>query len=97
MDAKFYGGPYDGLSLDHNQISRYSMDVLVRTQRLQFLVMPPLPQWEEVVSGARSKANLAYIYVYQRHFLKTGLEYHDVTASDALNHAMEDGRRRFEA
>jgi hypothetical protein len=81
MDAIFFGGPYDGLSLNHEQIRKCAQIVAVLEKNRQFLLMPPVREWEEVVAGLRPKDECSSFYVYKRHRVEDRVEYRDVTAS----------------
>lgn len=51
--ATFYGGPYDGIMLDHNDMNLYTRHwaIGVRT----FLAMPPRTKWDDVRRGDLDK------------------------------------------
>jgi hypothetical protein len=84
MKAKFVGGPYDGLELDHDQINAYcdigSIPADGGGRRL-FVSLPPLERWDDLVSGRVSKEDKAGwgdICMYERKVKSSGVEFHAV-------------------
>jgi len=53
MFAKFKGGPYDGIELDHNDINLYTAFTLIGIRK--FLLMPPFDKWDAVRRGEIDK------------------------------------------
>jgi hypothetical protein len=53
MRARFIGGPYDGIDLDHNDINLYTQFLPIGIR--QFVVMPPKSDWDAVRRGELGK------------------------------------------
>lgn len=53
MKALFERGPYDGVELDHNDINLYTTFYPIGHR--QFVLMPPLDQWDAIRRGDKSK------------------------------------------
>jgi hypothetical protein len=53
MQAVLHGGPYDGICLDHNDVTLYTRFHPVGMRK--FILMPPIAVWEEVRRGDRDK------------------------------------------
>jgi hypothetical protein len=88
MNAKFFGGPYDGLELDHHQINA-CCDIGSHPSEggglRSFLLLPSPKKWDDLVAGRISKANKdswGGIYMYERKRTASGVEYHVATDSD---------------
>src|SRR6185312_11208615 len=57
MKARFVGGAYDGLELDHDEVNRYGDPWWVPGEpgRL-YVFMPPPDQWDGILAGTISPA-----------------------------------------
>jgi len=53
MIARFVGGPYDGVELDHNDINLYCRFTPIGLRK--FVLMPPLADWKAVKKGDKTK------------------------------------------
>jgi hypothetical protein len=53
MQAMLHGGPYDGITLDHNDINLYTRFLPVGIRK--FVLMPPLKDWDAVRRGDKDK------------------------------------------
>jgi hypothetical protein len=53
MQARFHGGPYDGIVLDHIDINLYTCFVPVGIRK--FILMPPPNEWDAVRRGEKEK------------------------------------------
>ncbi len=94
--AKFFGGQYDGLQLDHHEINAHCKLASIPTNRglIQFLLMPPLNEWEGIVSGSRSrKSDDGHLYPYERVMTESGVEYHDASTNGRFQQAVDEIRQ----
>jgi hypothetical protein len=60
----FFGGPYDGLSLDDYQLSEFTTFVPLLTERgfRVFTLLPPLREWDRVMAGESAANRGQYAY-----------------------------------
>jgi hypothetical protein len=94
--AKFFGGQYDGLQLDHNEINAHCKFTSIPTSKglMQFLLMPPLTEWEGIVSRSPSrKSDAGNVYPYERVMTESGVEYHDASTNGRFQQAVNDMRQ----
>ena len=91
-EAQFFGGPYDGLKLNVDQISKLCNITPVATRhgvRL-FILIPPLGDWDRLVNGEATKDEpFALLYPYERRFIPGGAEFH-FCAEGEIYQAMAD-------
>ena len=90
MLAKFIGGPYDGIALDHNDINLYC--TFSRIGGCTFIEMPPFENWEAVRRGDVDK-NTPFPKVclfYQLVRNETGMEARFDENAEALLTAMRE-------
>ncbi|WP_162673136.1 hypothetical protein [Gemmata massiliana] len=84
MNAQFFGGPYDGLSLATAEVNRYGRVVSKRFkgQRVHFVLLPPLADWERVRAG---EVDSAPKHPYE--LVKTGdnVAFHDADVNERFN------------
>ena len=67
MSTSFHGGPYDGLVLDDDELSEFTILVPVHrgTGIRVFALLPPLDAWAEVRSRRRSIKHAGRFYAYE--------------------------------
>lgn len=54
MQARFCGGPYDGMALEVAEVERYARPLPGGSGR-NFIRLPPREEWDAVLRGQKSK------------------------------------------
>jgi hypothetical protein len=92
MSAKFVGGAYDGVEMDHKDLNATALVVQTPTPSglRVFVVLPPREGWEHIRRGEMTKEQAGSPrHTYERVFLPGGgAEYREAAASGALDEAM---------
>jgi hypothetical protein len=84
MATPFFGGAYDGLELDYEQINA-CCDVFSTPAenggRRKFVILPPAERWDDLAAGRISKADTAECgpkWMYELKITQAGVEWHNV-------------------
>ena len=91
-ESLFVGGPYDGMKLTIDQINKFANLTPIGTRhgvRL-FVLLPPLKDWEMIVSGDMAKeSEFETLYCYERRFIPGGAEFFSCS-EDEISRALAD-------
>jgi hypothetical protein len=85
MNAVVVGGPYDGITVDHNDINLYCSVHGIGFRN--FIFFPPRDQWEAVKREEVSKGELRSLLAYELVRLPTGIELHFDGEGQRMNEA----------
>jgi hypothetical protein len=80
--SRFFGGAYDGLELDHEQINAYCeiwSQPVEGDERRKFVLVPPPDKWDDLVAGRigkDKKAEWGTTWMYEMKRTQSGVEWH---------------------
>ena len=91
MQARFCGGPYDGLEVDEDEVNRCARP-LPSGSGENFIRMPPRADWEAVLRGDKSKEGpfAEPCPVYERVILAEEVEFRFETGGGFTDSAPAD-------
>lgn len=96
MIARFVGGPYDGVELDHNDINLYCQVSPIGLRK--FVLMPPLADWEAVKKGDKTKDDQFDMHLsYELVRTSTGMTANFDDKAERFLQALEEQRQGTQA
>lgn len=96
MKAEFFGGPYDGKVLDHNEVNQFTEFARCRLDGgiVHFVLMPPLELWDQIRRGEMPKNSTGdggKPYPYELCREPSGPKFRDAVQNGRFEEAMKNG------
>jgi hypothetical protein len=72
MGIRFYGGPYDGVEVEHTEINKHASPLSIHSDlgTRVFVLMPPRESWDRLLRN--ESAETSPLYPYERIFTPDG-------------------------